>query len=98
VSPKPASTRPGKRSLTPQEASGGQNGSRDPVLSLMRNVNIPITRENYLNLAYTGDVPSPLSAEEKADLPPENPLDLASKPLSTPHTKNLFQTGPEKAR
>jgi hypothetical protein len=25
-------------------------------------------------------------------------LDLASKPLSAPHTKNPFQTGPEKAR
>ena len=40
-------------------------------LSLMRNFNIPITRENYLDLAYMGDVPSPLSAEEEAELPPE---------------------------
>jgi hypothetical protein len=37
----------------------------------MRNFNIPITRENYLDLAYMGDVPSPLSAEEEAELPPE---------------------------
>jgi hypothetical protein len=40
-------------------------------LSLMRNFNIPITRENYLDLAYMGDMPSPLSAKEEAELPPE---------------------------
>ena len=32
---------------------------------------IPITRENYLDLAYMGELPKELSAEEEANLPPE---------------------------
>jgi hypothetical protein len=35
-------------------------GSReeDPLLSLMKERNIPLTRENYLTLAYMGDPPA----------------------------------------
>ena len=43
----------------------------DPLVSLMKRFNIPITRENYLNLAYMGEVPEELGAEQEADLPPE---------------------------
>jgi hypothetical protein len=43
----------------------------DGLLKLMRSFNIRITRENYLDLAYMGDVPAELSAEQEADLPPE---------------------------
>jgi hypothetical protein len=34
---------------------------------------IPITRENYLNVAYMGEVPDELSEEEEAHLPPMLP-------------------------
>jgi hypothetical protein len=42
----------------------------DGLLKLMRRFNIPITRENYRELAYMGEVPAELSAEEEANLPP----------------------------
>jgi hypothetical protein len=42
----------------------------DPVLALMRHYGIPVTRENYLELAYMGDVPE-LDAESEANLPVE---------------------------
>ena len=32
---------------------------------------IPVTRENYLELAYIGEVLQELSAEQEADLPVE---------------------------
>ena len=37
----------------------------------MRYLNLPVTREDYLNLAYLGRPPKQLSAEEEADLPKE---------------------------
>jgi hypothetical protein len=45
-------------SSMPQTASDHQRGS-DPLPALMRRYNIPLTRQNYLELAYTGDVPDP---------------------------------------
>jgi hypothetical protein len=48
---------------------GGE--SDDPILALMRELNLPVTREDYLNLAYLGRPPKQLSAEEEADLPKE---------------------------
>jgi hypothetical protein len=68
---KPTSTKPDQRSSTPQVGSDRPHGSDDPLIKLMRRFNIPVTREDYLNLAYMGEVPSPLSAEQEADLPPE---------------------------
>ena len=43
----------------------------DGLLKLMRRFNIPITRESYLNLAFMGEPPAELSAEEEQNLPPE---------------------------
>jgi hypothetical protein len=43
--------------------------SDDPILALLRFHNLPVTREDYLNLAYLGR--PPVSAEEEADLPKE---------------------------
>jgi hypothetical protein len=60
-----------KRSSNEQTASDRQTGSGDGLIDLMRHHNIPITRENYLELAYMGEVPEELSAEEEANLPPE---------------------------
>ncbi|MGB8613040.1 MAG: hypothetical protein WCD60_15600 [Pseudolabrys sp.] len=42
-----------------------------PLMRLMKKYDIPLTRENYLNLAYMGEVPEQLSAEQIADLPVE---------------------------
>ena len=35
----------------------------------MRYHNLPVTRQDYLNVAYLGHPPEELSAEEEADLP-----------------------------
>jgi hypothetical protein len=51
-------------------ASTPQAGS-NPVLDLMLKNKIPLTRENYLNVAYMGEVPEELSAEEELELPEE---------------------------
>jgi hypothetical protein len=48
---------------------GGE--SDDPILALMRHFDLPVTREDYLNLAYLGRPPEQVSAEEEADLPKE---------------------------
>jgi hypothetical protein len=39
----------------------------------MKRDGIPITRENYLHIAYFGDVPDPWGAELEAELPPQLP-------------------------
>jgi len=43
----------------------------DGVLRFMKEHNIPLTRENYLDVAYLGNPPGELSAEEEAELPEE---------------------------
>jgi hypothetical protein len=43
----------------------------DPLVRLMKRFGIPVTREDYLELAYMGEVPKELSAEQEAELPPE---------------------------
>jgi hypothetical protein len=51
------------------EASNPRPGMEDPVVALMRLAKVPVTRKNYLDLAYMGRVPNELSAEEEANLP-----------------------------
>jgi len=51
-------------------ASTPQAGN-DPVVDLMLKNKIPLTRENYLNVAYMGEVPEELSAEQELELPEE---------------------------
>ncbi len=42
----------------------------DPILELMLRDKVPLTRENYLHLAYMGTPPEePLDAELEAELP-----------------------------
>lgn len=43
----------------------------DFVLEKMKEEGIPMTRENYLELAYMGDPPEELDAEEESMLPEE---------------------------
>jgi hypothetical protein len=61
-----------EKSSTEQEASTRQTGSGDGIIDMLRHHNnIPVTREHYLNLAYMGEPPAELSAEEEMNLPPE---------------------------
>jgi hypothetical protein len=46
-----------------------ESGTDDGVLALMRRYGIPETREEYLQLAYMGDPPAELNAEQEANLP-----------------------------
>ena len=48
-----------------------QLGNSNPVIELLKEYGIPVNRENYLELAYMGDVPEELSAEEELELPEE---------------------------
>lgn len=41
------------------------------IVKMMIKFNIPLTRQNYLDLAYMGDVPEELTAEEEAEIPEE---------------------------
>ena len=45
--------------------------SGDPLLNTMRHQGIPITRENYLMLAFMGRPPAELHPEQEAELPAE---------------------------
>ena len=48
-----------------------QYDTTDPLVALMHRFGIQATRESYLELAYMGEVPDPLGAEQEADLPVE---------------------------
>jgi hypothetical protein len=43
----------------------------DPAVEYLDKHGVPITRENYLNVAYLGDPPKELGAEQEAALPEE---------------------------
>lgn len=51
-----------------QAASPHQLGS-DGFIQLMKKAGIPVTKENYLDLVYFGDVPEEIPAEDMADFP-----------------------------
>jgi hypothetical protein len=64
------------KSSKPRAASSRRTGlNSDPVRAALKYYNIPLTRENYLDLAYLGEKRE-LSAEEEANLPPEIRLRL----------------------
>lgn len=43
--------------------------SDDPVVRELRKLGIPVTRENYIELAYFGEPPKELGVEQEAELP-----------------------------
>jgi hypothetical protein len=43
--------------------------SQDVVVELLQRAGVPLTRENYLNMAYFGEVPEEWSAELEVELP-----------------------------
>lgn len=56
--------------LNEQVESTPQVGNNyNPVIEAMKKYKIPMTRENYLDLAYMGEPPEELSAEEELELP-----------------------------
>ena len=65
-----------KSSTQPAASSRPTGLNNDPVLALLRRHNIPLTRDNYLDLAYGDDRPAQLSAEQEMDLPPQIRLHL----------------------
>lgn len=49
--------------------------ANDAVVDKMLAAGIEMTRENYLQLAYLGNPPAELSAEEEAELPEQFQLE-----------------------
>jgi|Laugresbdmm110dd_1035094.scaffolds.fasta_scaffold252924_1 hypothetical protein len=47
------------------------HSEQDHVLDLLKQFNLPLTRENYLNLAYPEGLPEDWGAEGEASLPKE---------------------------
>jgi hypothetical protein len=41
-----------------------QHGMQGETIELMREIGIPLTRENYLNLIFFGDIPDELDESE----------------------------------
>jgi hypothetical protein len=58
-----------------QEVSVSEPGQdeeyEDGTLSLLKDSGVPVTRENYLQLAYMGQLPEEWTWEHEMDLPPE---------------------------
>lgn len=50
----------------------------DPLVAFLKRHNIPVTRENYIDLAFLGDPPDPWTEEDEAELPEEFRRDAAS--------------------
>lgn len=59
-----------KKSLDWLVASPTLLGS-DPLVAVMKQRGIPLTRENWLKLAYPEGAPDPMPAEALAEIPPE---------------------------
>ena len=57
------------RTETPVDSNGTQ--WIDPVVQTLMHLRIPITRENYLELAYPEGMPDEWTAELEAELPEE---------------------------
>jgi hypothetical protein len=55
----------------PQRAESTPQTGGDETLSLMHKARIPVTRENYLQVAYLGQIPQPWTAELELELPEE---------------------------
>ena len=71
---KSGSAKPGVKSWKPLAGSSSRSGStkdENPTVEYLKKNKVPVTRENYLNLAYLGNPPKELNAEEEAMLPEE---------------------------
>ena len=59
------------RSSPVEDPRVSEGGEPDYVLSLLKRFNLPVTRENYLGLAYPEGLPEDWGAEGEASLPEE---------------------------
>ena len=50
-------------------ASIPQLGSDDTVVAMMKAFNMPMTRDQYVELAYMGQPPETIEAEVEAEMP-----------------------------
>jgi hypothetical protein len=70
------------------------------VLDYTKKHNIPLTRENYLAIAYLGDPPDELGAEEEAEIPEENQSSITkvasqiARPCSVSPTQHKTPSNP----
>ncbi len=53
----------------PKEFQNQDGPDSDPLLGLMSHLNMPMTRDNYLELAYPEGLPEPFGPELEAELP-----------------------------
>ena len=61
---------------------GQMTSDSDPLVESMKRLGAPLTRKNYLDLAYPDNLPSEWTAELEAELPPflQQPLREDGKP------------------
>ena len=52
-------------------ATPASSSDESPVLALMREYKVPMTREEFLNLNYMGNVPDEIPPEDEEDFPPQ---------------------------
>ncbi len=56
--------------MSEQAVSGPQPGNNsDGILAVMRKFNLPMTREQYIELAYFGEAPEIFGSELEEELP-----------------------------
>jgi hypothetical protein len=55
---------------------------KNAVVEEMKKLNVPLTRENYLDFAYLGNPPEELDAEEESEIPTELLTDESLTPAS----------------
>ena len=60
-----------KSSMQPEGSIPQSGNAPDFVLDLLRKFNLPVTRENYLGLAYPEGMPEEWGAENEVELPQE---------------------------
>ncbi len=65
-----------------------QTPSGSATLDLMRRHNLPLNRQTYLDLAYMGNPPEDLSAEEEMMLPEQFPQEVNREPLGRTRTSS----------
>lgn len=66
MKPAPASSQPATVTASTPPPGSAQG---DDLTRWMQERGIPLTRENYLEIAYFGEAPDPLPAELEAELP-----------------------------
>tara|TARA_R110000803_G_C11954883_1_gene318091 strand:- start:65 stop:238 length:174 start_codon:yes stop_codon:yes gene_type:complete len=51
------------------EAASPPQAGKDEIAEMMEKAGLPMDRETYLKIAFFGEAPEELSAEQEADIP-----------------------------